>query len=172
MVLHTKRKIYFERVSSESQLAIVEEMAHVIWHEHYTPIIGSDQVSYMLDKFQSVAAMTAQLTQGYEYFVIHKEDQRVGYLSFVKRGDALFLSKIYVLKSSRRQGIGQAAMDFVEKSALQRDCSKVSLTVNKNNRNSIKAYEKAGFLNIESIVMDIGGGYVMDDYKFEKEIVI
>lgn len=168
----TKKKIYFEQVSSESQLALVEEMAAVIWQEHYTPIIGSDQVFYMLDKFQSVRAMREQLGQGYEYYVIRKENQRVGYLSFVKRADALFLSKIYVLKSFRRQGIGRAAMDFVEKSAIERNCSKVSLTVNKNNRNSIKAYEKAGYRNIESIVMDIGEGYVMDDYKFEKDIVI
>lgn len=168
----TKKKIYFEQVSSESQLALVEEMAAVIWQEHYTPIIGSDQVFYMLDKFQSVRAMREQLGQGYEYYVIKKENQRVGYLSFVKRVDALFLSKVYVLKSFRRLGIGRAAMDFVEKSAIERNCSKVSLTVNKNNRNSIKAYEKAGYRNIESIVMDIGEGYVMDDYKFEKDIVI
>ena len=169
---HTIKKIYFEQVSSESQLALVEEMAGEIWREHYTPIIGSDQVSYMLDKFQSVPAMKEQMGQGYEYYVINKENQRVGYLSFVKKADALFLSKVYVLKSFRRKGIGLAAMHFVERSALERNCSKVSLTVNKNNRNSIRAYKKAGYRNTESIVMDIGEGYVMDDYKFEKEIVI
>ena len=61
-------------------------------------------------------------------------------------------------------------MDFVEEKALEKNCSKVSLTVNKNNVNSIIAYEKAGFINKGALVMDIGSGFVMDDFKFEKEL--
>lgn len=167
-----KETVFFKPVTSKTELSTVEEMARVIWREHYIPIIGAEQVSYMLDKFQSVESMSDQIRQGYEYFLIIKEDQNVGYLSFVKRDDFLFLSKIYVLKSFRRQGVGLAAMDFVEKSAIERNCLKVSLTVNKNNSNSIRAYEKAGFLKRESIVTDIGAGFVMDDYKFEKETPI
>jgi len=49
-------------------------------------------------------------------------------------------------------------------------CEKVSLTVNKYNHNSIKAYERIGFINKEELVQDIGGGFVMDDYLMEKPI--
>jgi RimJ/RimL family protein N-acetyltransferase len=48
--------------------------------------------------------------------------------------------------------------------------NKIALTVNKNNVNSIKAYEKMGFKNVGSVVQDIGSGYVMDDYKMEKTL--
>jgi hypothetical protein len=43
------------------------------------------------------------------------------------------------------------------------------LTVNKGNP-SVQAYERLGFRIIEALVMDIGGGYVMDDYKMEKAV--
>ena len=48
------------------------------------------------------------------------------------------------------------------------NCKKISLTVNRNNLNSIKAYENAGFKNTGELIQDIGHGYVMDDYSMEK----
>ena len=42
--------INFQEVFSEKELLVIEEMAGIIWHEHYTPIIGHQQVIYMLDK--------------------------------------------------------------------------------------------------------------------------
>ena len=40
----------------------------------------------------------------------------------------------------------------------------VYLTVNKNNKTAIRAYEKNGFVITTSVVTDIGQGFVMDDY--------
>ena len=162
--------INFHEVKSDSDLLLIENMANTIWHEHYTPIIGHEQVVYMLDKFQSVNTMKAQIDTGYHYFTINHDDIPMGYLSFNKRNEELFLSKIYVLKESRGKGIGKKAMNFVLDMARGLDCSKVSLTVNKYNHNSIKAYESIGFRNIQELVQDIGGGFVMDDYLMEKSI--
>lgn len=61
-------------------------------------------------------------------------------------------------------------MDFVQVKARELSLNSISLTVNKNNTNSINAYKKMGFVTVESIVMDIGEGYVMDDYKMRKEL--
>ncbi len=47
-------------VRNEDQIDIVESLANEIWTEHYTPIIGKDQVKYMLDKFQSKDARYRQ----------------------------------------------------------------------------------------------------------------
>ncbi len=163
-----KKMINFKSVHKDQELTLIEEMAHVIWHEHYTPIIGAEQVVYMLKKFQTADAMSAQISKGYHYFLILNDKKPVGYLSFEKRKDALFLSKIYLLKSERGKGFGRKAMLFVEARAKENDCSKVSLTVNKHNLNSIKAYESAGFVNTGAVVQDIGMGFVMDDYHMEK----
>jgi len=83
----------------------------------------------------------------------------------------LFLSKIYIAKSSRGLGFGKIAMNFIEKQAQQLNCKKIYLTVNKYNTNSIKAYQKIGFDKIEELIKDIGNGYVMDDYKMEKILI-
>jgi diamine N-acetyltransferase len=49
--------IRFEMVRSEEQIAEVARRAREIWLDHYVPIIGREQVDYMLDKFQSERAV-------------------------------------------------------------------------------------------------------------------
>ncbi len=160
----------FIKVKGIKQLQNVENLAREIWTEHYTPIIGKDQVSYMLDKFQSVAAICFQIDKGMEYFLILDEGDTVGYMGLELRENELFLSKIYVLSSMRGKGIGKKAIVFAAKIARRKKLGKITLTVNKGNLSSIKAYEKMGFINKGSIVSDIGNGFVMDDYKMEKAV--
>jgi RimJ/RimL family protein N-acetyltransferase len=44
------------------------------------------------------------------------------------------------------------------------------LSVNKRNTKAITAYKRNGFAIVESVVTDIGGGFVMDDYVMDKEL--
>ena len=53
------------------------------------------------------------------------------------------------------------------KSAMQKSYKSIQLTVNKYNTNTISAYKKWGFEIIDSVVTDIGEGFVMDDYIME-----
>ena len=162
--------INFHEVTSDSNLKRIEIMANTIWHEHYTPIIGTEQVNYMLDKFQSVQTMRGQINEGYQYFLISFNENAVGYLSFERRENALFLSKIYLLKNQRGKGFGRTAMEFITSVAKGLSCAKVALTVNRFNKNSIRAYENAGFEKKGELVQDIGNGFVMDDYLMEKDL--
>jgi RimJ/RimL family protein N-acetyltransferase len=59
---------------------------------------------------------------------------------------------------------------FLEDLARDKGLSKISLTVNIHNSNSIKMYEKVGFHICGTAVQDIGNGFVMDDYKMEKRL--
>lgn len=162
--------IQFQEAYNKQQLDLIENLADVIWHEHYTPIIGKDQVLYMLDKFQSTDTMLEQIKSGYRYYSIEQNNVVVGYLSYEKRDRTLFLSKIYLLKELRGKGIGRQAINFVMQVAKKLNCNKVGLTVNRFNVDSIKAYKKAGFIIAGELVQDIGNGYVMDDYLMEKLI--
>lgn len=155
------KKAYAEDLPSIAQLAAS------IWREHYTPIIGSDQVEYMLDKYQSVPAMVDQISDGVFYCNVVLDGELVGYLSFYCKGEALFLSKIYVSSMHRGKGIGRQAMEFIIEQAKSMDVPKVQLTVNKYNSGSIEAYKRMGFNTVDEVVMDIGGGFVMDDYVME-----
>ena len=156
--------------NSEVDFNTITKLASTIWKEHYTPIIGIEQVDYMLDKFQSVNAIKKQIEEGAEYYLISHEESQVGYISVSQKKNSLFLSKIYILSSIRGKGVGKKAMQFIEDLAIEKQCNTVSLTVNKNNTNSIKAYEKMGFVKVKEIVIDIGNGFVMDDFKMEKSL--
>lgn len=160
--------IEISKAQTELDYSIIEQLADTIWREHYIPFLGKPQIDYMLDKFQTVKAIESQINEGFEYFVITFKKKPVGYIAIKKETDALFLSKIYVLNTQRGQGIGKAAMQFVETKAKSYHLKAISLTVNKYNHNTIKAYEKLGFTNLGSIVIDIGNGFVMDDYKMLK----
>ena len=155
-------------VQTAAEIKIVADLAKIIWTEHYTPIIGEGQVSYMLDKFQSPTAIQDQMDNGMKYYLTQFQNNFVGYFSFSYNEEVLFLSKLYVLKSARGNGVAKAALSFIGEQASNYGVHKIRLTVNKYNFNSITAYKKMGFVNVDSIVQDIGNGYVMDDYVLEK----
>jgi len=159
----------FIKVVTSQQIEAVEALAKEIWTEHYTPIIGREQVDYMLARFQSARAVSEQLAEGYLYFLIEDAGRSIGYLSVLPKEGELFLSKIYVHSSQRGRGHGSRAVRFVDELAQENGLSRIVLTVNKNNTLAIKAYEAMGFRKIEALVQDIGSGFVMDDYRMEKE---
>lgn len=161
----------FIEVLTEEQIEIVESLAAEIWTEHYVPIIGKEQVDYMLDRFQSKESISDQIRSGFLYFLIKEDKQFIGYIGVRQKGDELFLSKIYVRSSERGKGLGKKAIHFIERLAKEKGLGKIVLTVNKNNRVAIKAYEKLGFKNLGSVIQEIGGGFVMDDYKMEKTLL-
>ncbi len=150
----------------------VERLAREIWSEHYTPIIGKDQVEYMLDKFQSRKAISGQIENGFLYYAVRRGDDYIGYLGVLPKRDTgeLCISKIYIRSEERGKGYGKKAMEFIDDVARRESLDRMTLTVNKDNAGSIKAYRRMGFRIVDSIVQDIGGGFVMDDYRMEKHV--
>ena len=161
----------FIEVLTEEQIEIVESLAEEIWTEHYIPIIGKAQVDYMLDRFQSKQSISDQIRSGFLYFLIKEDNQFIGYIGVQQKGDELFLSKIYIKSSERGKGHGKKAIQFIERLAKEKGVRKIALTVNKNNRGAIKAYEKLGFKNLGSLIQEIGNGFIMDDFRMEKTVL-
>lgn len=156
------------KVLSLPDVVDVAALAREIWNAHYVPIIGQAQVDYMLEKFQSAAVIMRQLEEGYEYYLAGS----AGYLAVVPDGaaSALMISKIYVRSDFRGQGIGCRMLDFAESLGRARGLSCLWLTVNRHNRESIAWYERMGFVKAGTLVQDIGGGFVMDDFKMVKTL--
>ncbi|MFV0400575.1 MAG: GNAT family N-acetyltransferase [Oscillospiraceae bacterium] len=157
-------------VRTSEEISLAAALAAEIWTEHYTPLIGSEQVAYMVEKFQSIAAITAALKEGYLYYTASWEGQPAGYIGIRQEEDGVFLSKYYVKDSFRGKGVGSALMAFVEEFCTEKGLHKVWLTCNKGNSDSLAVYGHLGFVKASSQTVDIGGGYVMDDYVMEKTI--
>lgn len=156
-------------VKSKAEIEEVAKLAAQIWKEHYTDLIGESQVTYMLDKFQSVKAITDQRKHGAAYFTINDKGI-VGYFSIIKEAEFLFISKFYLLKDHRRHGYGKEMMRFIEDYADKTGLKKLRLTVNKGNEGSILAYNKMGFVKSKEVVFNIGECYFMDDFEMVKKL--
>ena len=164
-------KIIIKSVQSPEAIQIVAKLASIIWNEYYVPIIGQEQVNYMLDTFQSADAIEKQINnENFEYYIIYHLSEPSGYIAIKHSGNELFISKFYVTKDKRGTGLGKAGLNFIIDKAKDSGAESITLTVNKNNFNSIMAYEKMGFKNAGTIVADIGAGFVMDDFKMNLEI--
>ena len=160
----------FNIATTKNQFEAIAQLADTIWREHYIPIIGLEQVDYMVENYQSAEAMYSQYIDGYHYFMINYNNLFVGYISIKKEDYSLFLSKIYISKEYRGKKIGKSAIDFVQEKALEMNCKSILLGVNRFNVNTIAAYKAMGFKIIGEMITDIGSGFIMDDYKMEKLI--
>lgn len=158
------------QVKTASDITLVEMLATKIWHEHYPQIIGKEQVDYMLAKYQSFPAIKRQINDGISYYLLYENNHPVGYFSYHFENDALFLSKIYVIKEVRGNGVGKHAMKFINSKAHEQPVNRVKLTVNKYNLESIEFYKSLGFDTVDSVEKEIGGGFIMDDYVMEMSV--
>ena len=160
----------FKRISTPEEFDVLAEFAAGIWREHFTKILGPEQVEYMLDLFQSSRAMQAQtVNDGYIYYRAYEDGEPCGYCAVCPHEDYLYLSKFYMKADFRRKGIGRKMMNFIINEAKNAGLPKIRLNVNKYNF-AIDVYKRLGFVTVADEVNDIGNGYVMDDYVMEKSI--
>ena len=154
----------FQKVEN-NQIEELADLASSIWHEYWVCLLASEQINYMVENFQSEKAIKNQIeNENYIYYFIKSGNINAGYFGMSDKDDYLFLSKLYIKKEYRHKGIGSQAFAKIKELANGKP---VRLTVNKHNINSINAYKKWGFNTIDSVVTDIGSGFVMDDYIME-----
>lgn len=140
-------------------------LASSIWHEYWTCLLSPEQIDYMVENFQSEHAIKNQIeNENYTYYFIVSDGEKAGYFGISDKKEYLFLSKLYIKKEYRNKGLGTEAFKKIKQLANN---TPIRLTVNKYNTHTIKAYEKWGFKTIDSVVTDIGSGYVMDDFIME-----
>ncbi|MBN1775942.1 MAG: GNAT family N-acetyltransferase [Clostridiales bacterium] len=162
----------YEFVQTKPQIRRLADLASAIWNEHFPTIIGQEQVDYMVCRFQSESAITKQIrSEGYRYYFIASDGKNVGYFAIRPDPDALFLSKIYILRDYRGRGLARASFEFIEDQCRLMELPRIRLTVNRGNAHTIEIYRKIGFSIVRTQVVDIGGGFVMDDYVMEKTIL-
>jgi len=71
--------IRFKTVHTPEQVDLLAKLASSIWTEHYTSIIGEDQVKYMVEKFQSSSAISRQINNQYYYDLVLRDMCPIGY---------------------------------------------------------------------------------------------
>ena len=154
-----------------ADFATVARLGEVIWRAHYTKIIGSAQIGYMLADRYTPEKLGIYLNADDRWLMLLRIDGRaVGYCSYALTDDPgeMKLEQLYLLPELHRKGLGRLMLRHVEEQARARGRSMLMLQTNKRNAGAIAFYCKAGFTVREEAVFDIGNGFVMDDYVMEK----
>jgi len=159
--------------NTDSQFTAVRAIAFEVWPKTYGTILTATQLEYMLDMMYSVAALREQSTLKQHHFVlIYVNDEAVGFASYehnANESGKTKIHKIYILSSQQGKGTGKALVGYIEQQALAFGDKALFLNVNKNN-SAIQFYHKIGFEIAKEEVIDIGNGFVMDDYVMEKQL--
>lgn len=160
------------KVSSDEEFLLVSKLAEEIWKEHFISIIIQEQIDYMLGKYQSYSTIKNQIeNENYNYYLIKDlEEGEQGYFAIAPKDGQLFLSKIYIRKSSRGRGYARKAIEFIKEFAKDHSFNGIFLTVNRHNTDTINIYKKMGFKIIKETDSDIGNGFFMNDYIMKLEI--
>jgi len=154
------------RTATEADIPTLRSLAQQIWRDYYPAIITPDQIEYMLEWMYAPEVIRSELAAGIVWELILREAEPVGFLAYGHEAVAreVTLHKVYVQTALHGQGLGQLALAHVKAKAVAWNARRIVLRVNKRNERAIRAYERAGFTVAETLVSNIGGGFVMDDY--------
>jgi ribosomal protein S18 acetylase RimI-like enzyme len=156
-------------IASKEQLPIVRDLAYRIWPDTYGATHTNAELNYMLGKFYAVDALEKQMENGHIFVLAEENDIFVGFVAYeLSSEDTSYtkIHKLYVLPQTQGKGIGKALVDYVKKEAIINNNQKLFLNVNKFNK-AKDFYHRYGFTITKDIVIDIGQGFVMDDFVME-----
>ena len=145
---------------------IIHDLAHRIWPHTYGHIISQSQLDYMLDWMYDVHTLEKKVETGILYYIVKSEGVTCGFIGMEPNfPDAGFLRihNLYVLPEMQGKGLGRVLLNQAIDVAFDLDLHTLHLNVNRFNK-AQEFYEHVGFKKIGEEDIDIGQGYLMEDY--------
>lgn len=158
--------------ANSSHLEEIKDLAYIIWHEHYPNIISREQINYMLQLDYNVPKLQDDLESGVFLDRLLVDDQLQGFAAYGKNhlaGQAK-LHKLYLNTSYHGKGLGSAFLHHIESVCRTSGYKNIVLQVNKTNKMAIRSYLRNGYHKQQEVVVDIGQGFVMDDFLMAKNL--
>ena len=123
----------------------------------------------MLNWMYSLETLEKQASAGHRFYLAEENGEMLGFtgIELNQEPTKTKIHKIYILPTDQGKGIGKKLINKVKEIALENTQTSLLLNVNKYNQGAIAFYEYLGFVKIKDEVIDIGNGYVMDDFVFE-----
>lgn len=163
----------FISVTTADGLKIIINLTKKIWPVAYGKILTMTQLDYMIDKFYNETALLELIDKGHVFYLAQDDNNNyVGFVSYELNSEPnkTKIHKIYVLPETQGTGLGRHFFELVKEKAIENNQKVIFLNVNKQNH-AIHFYTKLGFAKVKDEVIDIGEGYVMDDYVMEIDII-
>lgn len=153
----------------------IQQIAIKSWEVTYSDILSQEQFDYMIEMMYSHTALNKQMTEQKHHFLLIQEESTSDYSGFVsyelnyKNQAKTKIHKLYLLPECKGKGMGRLLIDRVISLARSADNSHLSLNMNRDNK-SLGFYKQMGFEIVGEEDINIGNGYLMEDYIFEKKI--
>ena len=160
------------RNASIADYQYIYDIAIPVWEATYSSILTQDQMDYMLGLFYTREAIADQITNdGHQFLLAEDDGVYLGFASYQLNYQTGItkLHKLYVLPQSHGKGIGKALVKLIEAAATENSNDQLLLNVNRFNP-AIDFYLRAGFENRGEDDVDIGNGYLMEDYLMVKKL--
>ncbi|TDW51944.1 L-amino acid N-acyltransferase YncA [Flavobacterium sp. 270] len=156
-----------------SDIKTIQDITYKTWPITYGEILTEEQLKYMLEMIYSDEALTAQFQKREQlFYLISDENAVLGFIGIehnYNKETTTKIHKIYLLPETQGKGIGKMAFEKIGELALENNSTSLLLNVNRFNK-ALNFYEKIGFKIIEEVNIEIGNGYLMEDYVMEKHI--
>lgn len=147
---------YVVREMNARDIAAVQEVAKVAWHDTYKGIIPEEVQITFLKQAYSDEMMKRRLEHSH-LFVAEVEDQIVGFANFspIKYQNEAELGAIYLLPEHQGKGIGTALLQ--RGITLLEGVRKIYIHVEAVNEKGKRFYEAKGFAPLEKFEEDFEG---------------
>lgn len=160
------------RKASLQDYNTIYNIAAVTWDATYKSILAQEQLEYMMDMMYSSKAIEEQMQLKGHHFIIAEENSTA--LAFASyelnyRSETTKIHKLYVLPDTHGKGLGKKLLTVIENAARANTNDKIVLNVNRFNP-ALNFYLKVGFANMGEDNIDIGNGYLMEDYLMQKQL--
>lgn len=162
--------MYNIRNASVEDIPLIRELTFKVWPQTYAALLSAAQIEYMLEMMYSEQSLQKQIDGGAAFIIVFEKGEPVGFASYQEIKPAAYkLHKLYILPSQQGKGTGRYVIDHILQTIKEKGAATLQLQVNKHNK-AKDFYERTGFTVLEEIKLDIGSGYVMDDYVMEKKL--
>jgi GNAT superfamily N-acetyltransferase len=159
-------------IATVEDFETIRSIAHTTWPVTYGEILSKEQLNYMLDKMYSNTTLMDNLNQGHRFILAEENSICLGFAAFELHylsEKCTRLHKIYLLPEAQGKGIGKMLLAEIRAVAKENHCETISLNVNRFNK-AYAFYKKMGFEVVAEEDLDIGNGYLMEDYQMEMKI--
>jgi len=160
------------RKAKEEDIETIQQLARGTWPEAYAEIISTSQIEYMLDKMYNKGELLSQLQKGHIFLIAEEGSRDLGFAGFsiVDSDHHIYkLHKLYVLPEAHGKGLGKILINEVVNQAKDAGGKALQINVNRDNK-AVEFYKKAGFVIKETVDLNIGNGFLMNDYVMEKQL--
>lgn len=150
----------------------IQKIAFDTWPSAYDDILEQAQIDYMLDLMYSKEVLEQQMNENQTFLIIQEEKLDLAFVSFETNYDNLpqtKIHKIYISLIAQGKGLGKILIEETERQAINKRNERMLLNVNRENKARF-FYEKLGFKIAYTEDIEIGNGYLMNDFVMVKEV--